>query len=303
MMLRYSIAFFFLLFVLVAKGQQLPLIGDYAQNGYIVNPAMTGDDQARVVSALYRRQWQSMPDGPHTGIVSFRNYFEDANMALGGYLIYDQTGPTGFAGINLAYSYHILFDSYNNDQLSIGIHFALHQYRLRGELLNPRDEIDQLIIGNNRSKILPDAGVGVLYSNDYFFGGVSVPQIISMNVKFEGDGGLSNIRRISHFYGMAGGKIPFGYDHVLEPSAWVKYAPHSPIHADFQVKAIISELLIVGLAYSTAHNGTGMLGVQVDERFRFTYSMSYPFNPYQSYLGFSHELGVHYYFEKGSWYY
>ncbi len=296
----------FLLCVLFEKinAQQLPIYSQYNLNGFVINPAMTGMDHLMRANATYRRQWGNLPGGPETATASFTTYLEDNNMGLGGYLLWDKTGPTSNAGINLDYSYHIeLGNRYHSKKLAFGLALAFYQYRLNGSELLLDEPDDEAAFSNNASKILPDAGLGAVYYTEDFYVGFSVPQSISMNVQFEGVDGISRIRRIAHFYLMAGGKIDI-YDSslILEPSVWIKYAPHSPIHADFNLKATISEFAGVGIGYSTSNIAQFEVDFLIMERARLGYAFSFQFADWQPYLGFNHEILLSFIIDNPKWY-
>ncbi len=299
------IALLILLFTQQVTAQQLPLYSQYRQNGFIINPALTGVDEHKEVTATYRRQWHRMPGAPETATLGYRHYFEDDPMGVGGYLIYDKTGPTSSIGINGTYSYHIDFDRREVRRLSFGISGGLYQYRLNGSELVLDDPNDAAIYTNNVSKILPDAGFGVVYYTKQYFGGISVPQAISMNVKFEGDDGLSEIRRIAHFYALGGGKFHLGIDeqYLIEPTVWVKYAPHSPINVDLNTRVTLDDMIILGVGYNTSNTALLDLGVKIAQRAKLLYGLSFHFSKYHSYLGFNHEVTITYTFDAPEHYY
>ena len=201
----YTIIIIANLFYSNINAQQMPLLSEYMHSPALINPAMVGWEDLTAISASYRHQWTGMKDNPITFSLNFRHFDENRNMAFGGGLTHDQTGPTSFTGLNLQYAYHLKFGSEKKKEdkrhrLSIGLSLSANQYRLDGAKLEYNDANDPLIVGNSQFKILPDAGLGLFYYNDIYYVGFSVPQLISMNVKFESDNALSNIQRVAHFY-------------------------------------------------------------------------------------------------------
>ena len=62
---------------------------------------------------------------------------------------------------------------------------------------------------DDRSKIFHDAGLGVYYyrqlesgllDGDYIYGGVSIPQVVGLNLSFKDDNGEFFTQRIQHVY-------------------------------------------------------------------------------------------------------
>ncbi len=293
-----------LLFVAELKAQQLPLFSQYRQNGFVINPALTAVDERLEANATYRRQWQQIPGGPETATAGYRHFLEDENMGLGGYFMFDRTGPTSSLGLNLMYSYHIDFDRRKAKRLSFGISAGIYQFRLNGAELITDEPDDEAIFINNVSKIIPDAGLGVVYYTDNYYFGASIPQAISINAKFEGDNGMSEIRRIAHFYLMGGYKYKFGpqEEHVFEPSVWAKYAIHSPVNVDFNAKFTFDNIIVAGLGYSTSKTMMAEFGVKMAQRALLSYAFSFHFSDYHSYLGFNHEIMVTYTFDAPEFY-
>lgn len=290
----YSILLLFFAFEMQA--QQLPLYSQYRLNGFIINPALTGVDHRTQASASYRKQWQQMPGGPETATASYRHYLEEDNMGIGGYYLYDKTGPSSLMGISGTYSYIIEFERFSAKRLAIGINAGVFQYRLRGSELRTDEPDDLAVFSNNVSKIIPDAGGGITYFTDKFYIGASVPQAISMNVRFEGADGLSEIRRIAHFYTMGGANIKFGVDNefTFRPAIWAKYAIHSPVNVDLNIAMLYKNFVSVGIGYNTSKTITAELGFEIAERARLYYDFGFHFSPLHSYLGFNHEVTVTY---------
>jgi type IX secretion system PorP/SprF family membrane protein len=301
-----------------AEAQQLPILSEYFHSPTLLNPAMTGWEDITAVTAAYRHQWAEMQGNPITANLNFRHFSPKYNMAFGGGIMHDQTGPTSFTGISLQYAYHLQFKSEKNKQekrnrLSIGLSLSANQYRLQGDKLRYNDANDALIINNTGSQILPDAGLGVFYYNDQYFVGIAVPQLISMKVKFESDNALSAIQRIAHFYLNAGAKIELRdasqgatkkslkeqSKHLLMPSMWVKYAPTSPLNVHLNIRYMWKQTLGIGLGASTDGTAIADISVQIKKRFRVGYAFSIPLNELSPQLGTNHEIMLTYVFGSG----
>lgn len=305
--------FFFLTsYSLGASAQQLPILSEYFHSPALLNPAMVGWEDITAITATYRHQWTGMPGNPITANLNFRHFSSQHNMAFGGGLMHDQTGPTSFTGLSLQYAYHLRFKPEKDKQekrnrLAIGLSLSAYQYRLQGSKLKYNDANDALIVNNNKSKILPDAGLGLFYYSDQYFVGLSIPQVISLKVKFESDNALSAIQRIAHFYFNAGVKINIRdksqgttrrslhekNKHVLVPSIWIKYAPTSPLNFRATARYIWNQVLGIGLGAST--DGTMLLdiNVHIKKRFRVGYAFSVPLG-LTNHIGSNHEIMLTY---------
>lgn len=297
------------------QAQQLPLFSEFSHNSGVINPAMVGWDGLMALTAGYRHQWTGMQGAPRTASLSFRSFLEKQNMGMGGYLMHDQTGPTSFTGLNLMYAYHLKFKpekngEYVRNRLAIGLSLSAIQYRLRGSQLQVNDTDDALLFSDNQSKLLPDAGLGLFYYNDLFYLGVSVPQMISMKVQFEGQNGLSNMRRVAHIYANAGvkvnlqnnkkprsssdttanGKPKKPAEHLLLPTIWLKYAPSSPVNASLHLKYLWNKTFGAGIGFTSDGSFVADVDFNLMKQFRLSYAFSVGINGLARYLGTNHEI-------------
>ena len=285
------------------QGQQLPLFSEYLHNAFTVNPGMMGWENITAFSLGYRHQWTAMPGAPRTASLSFQHHSEPQNMAYGGYFMHDQTGPVSFSGLNGVYAYQIKLKGettkrYLRERLSIGLSLSAIQYRLRGADLLYNDADDPLIINQTEQKVLPDAGLGLFYYNDKYFVGFSVPQMIAMRLRFEGDNALSHIRRIPHFYLNGGLKIwlPSVNDklHFLMPAAWFKYTPTAPPNLSLCLRYLWDQRFGAGLGFSTDGTFIADLSIHLQKRLRLGYAFSTAVGPLNRYLGTNHEIMLTY---------
>jgi len=145
-----------------------------------------------------------------------------------------------------------------------------------------------------------------LYYNDLYYFGFSVPQMISMKVKFNDDLALSTIRRVAHFYLQGGAKLKIQenaktnskHQHYILPSFWIKYAPSSPLNFTANVHYLYDDLLSVGLGYSTEGALIGDFSVYFMKNYRLGYAFSFGTNALAAQLGTSHEIMFAYIFQS-----
>lgn len=306
--MRYILSFIlFFCGSCLLKAQQLPILSEYAHNGFILNPGMTGWEGITSLSAGYRHQWTGMPESPRTANLAFRHSADDLHMGYGGYFVHDQTGPTSFTGISLNYAYNIRFKpevegEYDRNRLSIGLSLSGLAYRLKGADLKYIDPDDALIIQNSESQFFPDAGMGLFYQTDLYYFGLSVPQIISMKVRFNDDLALSAIRRVAHFYMNGGAKIKLKggafehskHQHHIIPSFWLKFAPVSPLNFNMNVQYMYDNLFTAGIGYSTDGSIIGDFNILFRDRYRLGYAFSMNVAGLGAQLGSNHEFMLAY---------
>ncbi|MBI5914420.1 MAG: PorP/SprF family type IX secretion system membrane protein [Bacteroidetes bacterium] len=299
--------------------QQLSLFSQYRENQTIINPAAVGSSylgygQNLTFGTSYRVQWQGFEGAPTTA--NLRGdflYTEGSPVSImgGGYLINDQTGPTGFTGLYGRIGGVLSDDPYYGG-ISVGLSFGMVQYRVNTSDIRLRQSGD-ILSGDDQNKIFPDVGVGVFayrkldgggFDGDYVYGGISVPQVIGLDLMFQDGNGEFYTRRIQHFYGMLGFYKFFKDEGFLEPSVWVKYAPNAPVNADFNLRYQMAQSFWIGVGGSTSkamHVEAGFLlgeNLGFDNTLRIGYGYDYSFSTFGPYTGGAHEINISYALEK-----
>jgi len=291
--------------------QQLSLFTQYRENATLINPAaMESDyltsegDYNMTFGANYRRQWAGLENTPETQSVRFsyvNNRLSGATFSAGGYLLNDQTGPTGYTGF-----YGRVGTIIGRNPEYAGISVALSAgyvgYRVRSSELVVRDAGDALT-GVDQSQSHPDLGLGV-YAYNYvgddhmLYGGVSVPQLLGFDLTFQNDNGEFDVQRLRHYYGMAGWYWFTGQDSYLEVSSWVKYVEGAPLNVDVNFRYQLPSAPYIGMGISSASNFHFEAGINVgqsygsDTNFRIGYGYDYSFSSFGPSVGGTHELQV-----------
>jgi type IX secretion system PorP/SprF family membrane protein len=314
---RLHLLFALLLCVQILPAQQLSLFTQYRENLGILNPAAVSADYLIYESnislgASYRAQWTSFDANPTTQTIhgTYLNASTYAfNMFAGGYLLNDQTGPTGLTGLYGRVGGILTDDPYYGG-ISLGISLGLVQFRLRASELRFRDPDDVVAAGGDQSQLYPDAGAGVfaykrldggIFEDDVVYAGVSVPQVMGLDLTFRNDLGEYSTQRVQHFYGVLGFYKFFDEYSFLEPSLWVKYTPNAPVNVDFNLRYQTAYNFWIGTGLSTAGNfhmeGGVLLGdTGFGNLLRLGYGFDYAFTTYGPFVGSTHEINLTYTF-------
>ena len=304
---------FGILFTVLAHAQQIPLFTQYRDMQGVINPASINydfftDHHKVSFGASVRKQWTDITGSPATQILRGEYFGADRTgvaLLAGGYLMNDQTGPTGFTGV-----YGRVGGVITQDPEYSGLSFALSggavQYRVNTSELKLRDPNDIRAL-TDRMQIYPDLGIGAFYyqhlvgalADDYFYEGLSVPQILALDLNFPTDNnGRFSTRRVRHFYGNVGWYHFVGEGSFIEPSVWVKYVPGAPLNVDVNARYQMNGSFWVGLGTSlqgNIHVETGILigkSLGNENTFKIGYGFDYSFQSYGSYVGSTHELNL-----------
>ena len=296
------------------SAQQIPLFTQYRQNLGILNPAAVNSDfhtadQRLSFGVSYRNQWVGFDATPVTQTIRGEYILDNGGgfgLMFGGYVINDQTGPTGFTG---AYGRiaGILTDDAEYGGLAFGLNMGAVQYRVNASELFVRDAGD-IVSMEDQSQIFPDVGLGVYYyktidgggrlDGDIFYAGASIPQVFGLNLDFKNADGEFTTQRIQHFYGLAGLYHFFDNDGYIETSTWIKYAPNVPVSVDLNLRYQFPGNMWLGTGVSSAgtfHLETGFsFGEDLgwDNTFRIGYGFDYSFNTFGPDVGNTHEINL-----------
>ncbi|HFA51850.1 MAG TPA: type IX secretion system membrane protein PorP/SprF [Bacteroidetes bacterium] len=295
--------------------QQLSLFTQYRENQTIINPAAVGNDffsfnQNLSFGLSHRTQWQGIAGAPKTSVLRGEYLYPTGgavSLLTGGYLINDQTGPTGFTGLYGRVGGLLSDDPYYGG-ISVGLSFGAVQYRVDGSEIRLRQSGD-VLSGQDVNQINPDVGVGVFaytlldggfFNDDYLYGGLSIPQAIGLDLTFKDKNGEFSTKRVQHYYAMLGLYKFFRGGGFLEPSVWVKYAGNAPLNIDFNLRYQMAQNFWLGLGGATSktiHLETGILvgdNLGFDNTFKIGYGFDYSFNSFGPYTGGSHEINISY---------
>lgn len=297
------------------QAQQLSLFSQYRENLSIINPASVGTNYLSYgenlsFGASYRAQWEGFENAPTTATLRGEHLFETGgafNLLSGGYLINDQTGPTGFTGLYGRIGGVISDDPYYGG-IAVGLSFGMVQFRVNSSEIVLRQQND-VLSGDDQNQFFPDVGFGIFaykqisggfFDDDYVYGGISVPQVVGLDLTFSDENGEYSTKRIQHFYGVLGFYKFFNDDSFLEPSAWIKYTQNAPVNVDINIRYQIQRNFWIGVGGSTAqtfHAEAGVLmgeNLGFDNTLRIGYGYDYTFSSFGPSTGGSHEINISY---------
>jgi type IX secretion system PorP/SprF family membrane protein len=298
---------FGLIFSTIVNGQQMPVYSQYTFNGFLLNPAVAGSEGYTAINMTSREQWVGIDGAPSTNCISIqtrimkRNFIEtnssikkrylrplrSGKVGLGAYIYRDHIGLSDQTGIQLTYAYHI---SRATSQFSMGLTLSVFQYKLNTSEMKLPDATDKLIDNEPMSMVIPDASVGVYYTNQGMFVGFSAFNLTQASVMF---GNYSNNQfRLKRQYNLIGG---FKYDlntiYTLEPSVYFKVSEQWRPQSDVMLKLICDRKFWIGLGYRYGNTLIGTVGIKVN-KFFVGYSYDYSATSLSYYSYGTHELMV-----------
>jgi type IX secretion system PorP/SprF family membrane protein len=298
----------FILMAVVSNAQQQPIYSHYMFSSVGFNPAVSGNKDQFVLQSSYRLQWLKIDGSPRTLMMSIDGpvYKDRLSMAidLDHDKIGDQSVSMGYASV----AYRLKLNDAN--RLSFGLAGGVENHQIDKSKLTEQDPGDPVIQQLKDQYISPDARAGIYFSNNSFYAGLSVVNLLSTK-KNDPAYSIENKQRSFLF--------TTGYLHRINSS--VNIYPSLLYKEDFILPSSFTatllfqfnQLVYAGLAYHTGfnvwndppenhyhevlNNLTLLCDIELNQRFRLGYAYDYGFSPvYSNVLG-SHEISLSYFFE------
>ncbi|HAF30796.1 MAG TPA: hypothetical protein DCG75_17270 [Bacteroidales bacterium] len=294
--------------VFSAKSQQEPIYSQYTMNQYLINPAFAGSEGYTSFNLTARQQWLGFDGAPSTQAISgqtrilktsyvsksrsvkkrTRKRRPSGKIGLGGYLYNDQNGPIGRTGLELSYAYHMFI---SDGQLSLGLSLSAYQFRINTNDLLTSEGYDPLLDQARESMFIPDGSVGIFYTYQPFYIGLSTKNLFQAAVKFGADNSFTDYQQVRHYYLSTGYKYDMDNDFEIEPSLLIKTTEAFNLQADVSIKGYYKRDYWLGFSYRTGNAFITTVGIKVD-RLYFGYAFDYSLNDIQRISYGSHEIMI-----------
>ncbi|RMG78695.1 MAG: type IX secretion system membrane protein PorP/SprF [Bacteroidetes bacterium] len=215
--------------------QQEAQFTQYQFNTLVFNPGYAGSKDHLSMVALYRDQWLGWGGGdaglttndgrPVTMTFSVHTPIQK-RVGIGLNIVRDKIGVHTSTGVDLVYAYRIKF---GEGTLSLGLQGGIMNWKTDWSTLNFRDPraTDLAFADLTPSLFLPRFGGGVYFYTDRFYVGLSIPNMVSFDLRKKDPDQPSEFQKIAstypHFYVALGSAFPInGDDLVFKPSVLMK---------------------------------------------------------------------------------
>lgn len=293
---RYAFFFLLLLFSFHLKAQQLNSTSFYELYSVLHNPATTGSKQHAFIGGSFKKQWNSMPGSPQTGLLYGQTFLPKAKLGLGGYIYHDVTGPTARTGVQMAYSYHLPVKE--GSSVSFGFEARIQQLSFDRAKLQAQLGNGDPVVSGIGNRIKGDAGFGFAYTTPRLQVGAAVSQLVQSKYElYERSGtAIQQSRLYRHYY--LHGAYTFATDEFtkITPNGLLIYLPNAPLELQTGVRVMHNDLLWYGLNWRARQGWMISAGVKLSQKFTAGYSFdiySAPLTLYQK-GSTGHELMLQY---------
>lgn len=269
--------------------QQYPQFSNYTFNSFHYNPAVAGVESYGVASLVYRNQWVGIENAPVTGMLSVRTPIgKEKKFGIGGAFMNDAFGLVKRVGGQVSVAYHKKTTS--DGKFSIGLSGGAYSIRL-DDKATVEDQTDDTYFMAQDGKVVPDVSLGIHYTKNKFYAGLSAPQLLNNKVDFEA-GGSESSRLNNHFFLFFGNKFKLNQDFQFEPSAQIKYQPAAPIQFDLTARFNIYKYFWLAGSYRSTDAISMMIGIIPSRAFEVYYAYDLTTSPLRQFNSGSHEIGI-----------
>jgi len=251
-----------LFFSLFCSAQQIGVSSIFNETRHYWNPAFTGASEKFTLQAFGRQQWVSFNGAPTTGFVGIEVPILYNNMAIGGFLSYDEEGPLKRTSIQANYAYNVRGLLARNSVLAIGVSASGTQLNFNPANETYNDEGDALISANTASTFFPSVNIGARFMNNTeeyegttFYVGFAYQQFFTTDV-FVGNASLDRVR---HIFGTVGLKL-YGEYGFFEPSVNIAHVNPQLLDITVTGKYEFRDMFWIGAGYSSLSQASVQAG-------------------------------------------
>jgi type IX secretion system PorP/SprF family membrane protein len=304
--------FIILLILVLSTGatfaQQDAQQSQYMFNGIYINPAYAGYKENLNLHSYYRSQWTGIEGAPTSMSLAVDAIANNGNVGLALQISNDRLGAQTNLSAYANYAYRLRMNNEGTSRLALGFGIGVMQLGMNGALLNPNDPEPNLSTGM-QSTFVPDGRVGVFYSDEKYYAGVSADNLISQFINVRNRGYIAQPK--PHYYVTGGALFPLSQDVLLKPSVLLKDDAGGPTSLDLNAFFILGQRLWVGGSYRTGvklynknylqsnlsnlNSFVAAMELFPLENLRVGYAYDISIGPLKGYSGGTHEISIGFY--------
>ncbi|WP_245580819.1 PorP/SprF family type IX secretion system membrane protein [Daejeonella oryzae] len=297
----------------ICQAQQDAQFSQYIFNGIYINPAYAGYKEQVYLQSSLRSQWAGVEGAPQTASVAIDGVTDyRRNVGVGLMIAHDRIGAQSSLSAYANYAYRLQVGALESSRLALGLGVGAIQLGIDGTKLRSTETDDQFIPQIKQTTILPDARAGVYFSNENYFAGFSVDNLLAHYMKPKSDTDILTPIPKPHYYLTGGALLVLNPTMKFKPSFLIKDDLAGPSSVDVNAFMLFDERLWVGAFYRTSFSlynkdylqrdlqkssATGIIAeVFATEKLRIAYSFDYSLNKLRNYNYGSHEVSIGIYF-------
>jgi type IX secretion system PorP/SprF family membrane protein len=273
--------------------QQLFNYTQYMDNLTPFNPAYSLLDKAGSINTLARRQWVGINGAPVTYLITGNLPIESINGSTGLMVFNDQVAIERQTEANVYFAKGIQLDSRNF--LGVSINVGLRNYTANYSSLDAADPTFR----NDVRGTKPNMGFGVMYYTDWYYLGLSVPELTITSLGTASVQDNTNFR--NHYYFSGAMVTTLNEEIKFKPATLISYVRGVPLTADVSGIFYMKGILGLGVNYRTDKTMSGILALNINVfHVGYSYQFGTSSNTFGAFNNASHEISLSYRFGRGA---
>jgi len=268
-----------------AQNTLVPSVSNYHLTWTTINPAFSGFRDAISVSSLYRTALYGKL-GPSDAQLNMHTPIGNSKVAIGGVISYNHNPEKqNLYSLMSTYAYRIYLGS---GRLSFGLSAGVYGVNNDLSEVDIRDQGDPAFPDDAYQRWFPNFGTGVLYYEENFFVGLSVPELLSVPTK---DQGIGSANFENYRFILTGAyQFNFNENFRLKPALWIDYNQAFTSFKASLNAGFLDSRIYVGGAYDYPNFVIALLNFQVNPQWLVGYAYTFNTGPVRTALGGSHEV-------------
>lgn len=260
----------------------------YMYNPLNINPAYAGQRGGLSIVNLNRLQWTGIEGAPNTFTIAAHSPLRNERLGLGVNIVRDDLGPASETHIEANASYTVPLSD-QGLKLSFGLKGGLHMLQTdwsEGRTFQDND----VAFENNLSLPAPIFGAGLFLSNQRFYFGLSVPNLLETDRIEKDNGTISVGTERMHLFGIGGYVFDLSESFKFKPAILFKAVQGAPLILDFSANFLFREKLTLGVAYRLEDAISILTALRVSKTLEIGYAFDYTTSEIVDYTSGTHEL-------------
>lgn len=256
-------------------GQQHTLFSHYNFDHFMFNPGAAGNVDGLNGNVFYRNQWTGFDRAPKTIFADLHGGLGRSNFALGGQILNDRAGFLNNTKIALAPAYR--FDIGYSGKLGVGVGLNLQRLNLDSGyiIVDPTDNlVNTYLDGIWNFYFNP----GLYYSDEEFYAGLSVPQVLENNWSVNDVLTNPEVSR-RHLLALIGYDYQINDQWSINPSLLARIERAAPFNFDVNAALTYDDVVWLNLGYRSSKMIMAGIGVNINKLFKFGYTYDHNLNP------------------------
>ncbi len=279
-------------FTLSAFAQKDIVMSQYMHNRYALNTAFAGNREVLSAYGTYRKKWLDISGSPSSTFFSIHSPLKNEKIALGVEVYNQQYAVNNQTGFVLSYTYRLRLTQ--ERRLAFSINGGGDFYSANWTKVNTLDtKVVDPVYTSNESNFTPILGFGSALYSKQFFVGFSIPNFYNYTPFMES--GTNSFAPDKANYLLTGGYLfKVSNKWHLQPSFMARYNSQLDSFVDINATFIYNNMLWIGSGYRSTNDIVAMVGYQINQQLRFSYSLDYTMGEISSFNNGTHEIAIQY---------